>query len=473
MIPLLEILNEIKNDQQQSINWKEYTSKYPMIKAGVDALQKLEQHGKAYIVGGAVRDIISGDKVPDDIDIATDVDMDKIEQMFKAYDIGKNKQFGIVVIKHMGYDFEIAQFREDGKYFDGRRPASIRVGVDFQTDAGRRDFTINAMGVDSEGKVVDYFSGQKDIQNKVLRTVGDPEKRFQEDYLRMLRAVRFATRMGYKIDPSVTKAIKQHSSKISKVSSERATKELMKMAEQSGSQFAKAIRILIDTGLMQYILPEIVEMDEYEHSVATHPEGNVLQHTLAALEKSKSKDPIINLAILLHDIGKIRTQGYEGGKVKYIGHAEKGAEMIDDLAERLKLDNKIKSTLKFVLANHMKVHKFLDMSKSKVAKIIDDNDWDVLYNVSYADKASRGHLFRSQEWDELVDHVERLTKEIKDQRGMTTIRKVVNGNWVMELKGIKPGPQLGEYIKATVDWIIDNNIDVNDTEKIAEYVKSL
>lgn len=282
------------NEDNQISKWNEYVDRIPMLKKGVEIITRLEKEGgpdaRAYIVGGAVRDIITGEKEPDDIDIATNVSVDKIEQIFgKSHDIGKNKEFGIVIVTIDGEDFEVANFRSDGKYSDGRRPDSIKIEMDFKTDAGRRDFTINAMGVDKDGNIIDYFDGQKDIKNKVIRTVGDPDQRFGEDYIRMLRAVRFGSRLGFKISDETMEAIQKLAQNISPkqpgqekgVAGERIYKEFKKMAEQEGPKFADALEMLDKSGMLQYILPEVAKLKEFKHSVEHHPEGSYVRKIIS------------------------------------------------------------------------------------------------------------------------------------------------------------------------------------------------
>jgi tRNA nucleotidyltransferase/poly(A) polymerase len=287
--------------------WQEYLTTNSMLEGGVDVLRLITKHGyKAYLVGGAVRDIVLG-KNPHDIDIATNMPISELQKTFpKNYDIGKSKDFGIFVVKHKGHTYEIAQFRQDGTYLDGRRPEEVTIIQDFKTDAGRRDFTMNAMAVDKDGNIIDYFDGQKDIKDKVIRTVGNPHDRFKEDNLRMLRAVRFSSKLGYDIHHETKEAIKSNKEGIKKVSGERIREELMKMAAQTGSKFADAIKTLDEVGILKIILPEIVKMKEYEHSAKNHPEGGVWEHTMEALRQNKITNPIVNLSILLHDVGKIK-----------------------------------------------------------------------------------------------------------------------------------------------------------------------
>jgi len=463
--------------------WQNYINRIPMLKVGVDVLKQIEKIGKdngledarAYIVGGTVRDIIIGQDEPDDIDIATNVPIDILDEHFSSHDIGKNKDFGILVINEQGHEFEIANFRKDGEYSDGRRPDTVEIVGDFKEDAARRDFTINAMAVDDEGNIIDYFDGQKDIKNKVIRTVGEAHKRFDEDYIRMMRAVRFGSRLGFDIEADTLQAIKDNAGKLEGQAKERIMKEVYKMAKQDGSKFADALVTLKETGLLSQFLPELVEMDEFKHEIEHHPEGdgNVLEHVLAVVRNTGSKDAIINLAALLHDIGKVDTHGMsDQGKHTYIGHAKRGGEMIDEIAERLKMSTKDKKSLQFAAVNHMKMHSILDMSDSKILKLIDDGDWEVLYNTALADAKAREHLFDKDEWEKVDNKIDSVKSKFANAKIKSDIKKMVNGKYIMELLDIKGGKLLGDIINDTVSWIIDNSVDLSDRKKIDEYIKS-
>lgn len=457
--------------------WSEYVANNPMLKAGVELLNKIKEIGgedsTSYIVGGTVRDLIIGNKEPDDIDISTSVPIDILEPHFDTHDIGANKDFGILVVCYNDFMFEVANYRQDGEYSDGRRPDSVEIVNDFMQDALRRDFTINAMGVDGDGNVVDYFGGIEDIYDKKLRTVGDPEKRFSEDYLRMLRAVRFASRLDFSTDRKTFIAIQNNAEKIADISKERVMKELGKMAEQSGEKFADSIERLNDCGLLEYVLPEIKYMQMHEHSEEFHPEGNVYKHTLAALRCNEVADKVINLSILWHDIGKVITHSVgNDGVHHYYKHNVYGLDSINDVCERLKIDNRTKETLKFVCLNHMTLHDFLNVSKSKAMKLINHEDWNVLLQASYCDSKCRGEIFDTEEWLSIVDRVESLKEWFSEKQSIDAIRKVINGNFVMSLRSdISPSPEMGRIIKDTVDWIVDNSININDIDKIKEYIK--
>lgn len=468
---LKRYLNEAK---EQFKEWEQYISANPELKAGVDVIKKINKAGyKAYIVGGPVRDITLG-KQPKDIDIATNAPMDILAKMFKVYDIGKSKDFGIVTAKHGGFDFEIAQFRNDGKYLDGRRPEKVTITGSFEDDAGRRDFTVNAMAINAKGEIIDHFDGRKDIKDKILRTVGNPYKRFGEDYLRMLRLPRFAARLGFDIDPETKKAVQKLSPKILDMSAERIRDELMKAASQSGEKFARYIRILGELKLLRLILPEVMNLKWYKENLQHHPEtrgegGTVYAHVMKALETSDTKNPIKNLAILLHDVGKGVTLSHEKGLPRYLRHAKKSVELVNDLSDRLRMSKKEKNALLFAVGNHMKFHNILGMKASKIAKLVGDDNWDVLVAVGKADEYARGEAFMHKgEFEKIVDKA----IKIKEKFGMKTVNKsfkIVDGNEVMKLTGMAPGKELGDLIRKVTEWAMDNGI--TDKEKAMEKIK--
>lgn len=453
-------------------DWNKYVKRNRMLQNAVKILQKITKKGyKAYIVGGAVRDITLGIK-PHDVDIATNMPIDELAKIWKIADIGKSKDFGIVVVKEGGTHFEVAQFRMDGKYIDGRRPESVHITGSFEKDAARRDFTINAMGIDVHGNIIDYFDGRKDIRDKVLRTVGDPIKRFEEDKLRVIRAARFASKHGLDIDPATEKAAKKISKDITQLPMERVKDELFKAAKMEGSRFAVYLQILDKFKVLQHILPELVSLKWLKHAPGHHPESStVWGHIMAALQVSKTTDPIKNLAIVLHDVGKATTGGMKGGAPTYYGHAEAGVRLVNAIAERLKMSNKEKQALLFAVGNHMRFHDILKMKPSKVAKLVNDENWDVLLAVAQADSWARGPEFRHyKEWDKMVDYA----IDIKKKWGLPQVKSVnsvVNGNMIMKLTGLKPGPKIGQIKTKMLEWIVDNNI--TDRTEIENKIKEL
>jgi tRNA nucleotidyltransferase/poly(A) polymerase len=420
----MRLLRYLIEAREQLKQWNKYVKDNKELQAGVKILNKLNKAKfKAYIVGGSVRDIILGNLKPHDVDIATNASIDALNRLFKTYDIGKSREFGIVTVREGSFQFEIAQFRNDGKYTDGRRPESVTVTGSFEEDAARRDFTINAMGINAKGEILDFFDGKKDIQNKILRTVGDPRQRFGEDYLRMLRAPRFAAKLGLDIEKSTEKAIQKLSTNIKDLAPERIQQELVKSAGQSGERFADYILLLDKLKLLKHIMPEVVNLKWYRENLQHHPEtrgegGTVYSHVLHALRKSGTADPIKNLAILLHDVGKGVTATQEKGLPKYLGHAKASMNLVKDLSKRLKLSNKDRDALIFAVSNHMKFHNLLKMRPSKIAKLVNDENWDVLVAVAKADEMARGDAFmHAGEFEKIVDKA----IEIKNKFGMPIV----------------------------------------------------
>ena len=455
-------------------DWKSYLSSNSMIFNAVKILEKIESKGyEAFIVGGAVRDLVMG-IIPHDIDIATNCPINVLSTIWKTHEIGKSKDFGIITINQGNENYEIAQYRSDGKYIDGRKPESVEIVGSFQEDASRRDFRFNAMAIDKDGNIIDYFDGHKDIKNKVLKTVGDPRKRFGEDYLRIMRAARFSAKLGFIIEPKTKEAAKELSSHVLKLSPERIRDEIFKAAEQPGEKFAQYLIELDDMGILELILPEITKLKELEHNTEHHPEGPYIwDHLLAALKVNKLNDPLINLAILCHDVGKGITQEWKNGSPVYYAHAEEGVKLIEAIADRLKLSNTERDTLIFTTLNHMKFHKILEMKPSKILKLVNDNNWDILVAVGMADERSRGEVFKySGEVESIIDRA----LSIKNKYGIKGVEKtlrLVSGKHIMDITGLKPGPKIGEIITKVEDWIVNNDIDPKNTEMINDYIKSL
>jgi tRNA nucleotidyltransferase (CCA-adding enzyme) len=237
----------------------------------MNEINKIDPTSQTYIVGGAVRDIIMG-YIPNDFDIATNVPCSIIDQKFETFDIGKNKDFGISVVIFEGETREVANFRKDGEYSDGRHPDSVEIVDSFEEDSARRDFTINAMGMTSDGTIIDHHNGMEDIKNKVIRCVGKAEKRIAEDYIRIMRAIRFAARYDFSIDSETVEAIKKFApDMMEKVSVERVWGEFVKMA--GGKNFYKAVEMMYDFGVMKYVFPQMSDMANFPHNPKHHPEG--------------------------------------------------------------------------------------------------------------------------------------------------------------------------------------------------------
>ena len=267
----------------------------------VKEIKALQEGSTAYIVGGAVRDYILKREC-DDIDIATSVDIELIDKHFDTHDIGNNKDFGIVVVKFEDELFEVANYREDGDYSDGRRPDEVKIVNDFYTDSKRRDFTINAMAMDEDGNIIDHHNGQYDLAQGIIRTVGGVYNRFDEDQLRMFRAIRFATVLDFKLDEEIQDYISTFPYRIHNVSSERMWKEFWKMAESDN--FHKGLLLMDELNFMKELLPEVSRFKEFDHYKEHHPEGGVWDHVMSVVAHLGNKPAVVKLGGLFHDIGK-------------------------------------------------------------------------------------------------------------------------------------------------------------------------
>ncbi len=439
---------------------------------GVSLLEKIESLGyEAYIVGGASRDFMSG-KAISDIDIATNCPVDILESKFKTYDIGKSRDFGILAVRHNSYIFEVAQFRADGNYSDGRRPDSVEIVQDFKQDASRRDFTINAMAMDSKGTLLDYFRGGQDLENKIIRTVGDPTKRFQEDHLRMIRAARFGSVEGFQIEENTKNAIQKSYELINLVSSERIRAELIKAASKSGPQFARFILILDELKLLGQILPEVADMKNFVHNMEYHPEGPlVFDHVIACLNLMMEGNPIYKIATLLHDIGKCVTLGVsKRGTPSYHGHEQESAKMAALVCKRLKFSLHHTDGIVFAARHHMKLHHLSEIKPSKIARLISSGHFDILAEVARVDEFSRGEKFKHRsKFEEEMKRVHEIAAKW-ESRVVNKSINLVSGKTIMAIVGIKPGPMVGKIKRIVGEHIIDRDIDPEDSERVKKLI---
>jgi tRNA nucleotidyltransferase/poly(A) polymerase len=466
----MKTFNEMfKETVTQFSGWQNALASNKMLKTAVDLLKKLEEivpNSENLIVGGAVRDLLLGQE-PHDIDIGTNIDIDTIEKHFHTDEIGKSKDFGITNVHYGDETFEVANFREEEGYSDFRRPDSVKMVKSFEKDATRRDLTINALGIDKNGYIHDYVGGIDDLRNKIIRTVGEPFKRFTEDALRLLRVGRFASKLGFKIDPQTETAISELKSLIEKVVPERIKGELYKAAENGGPVLADYLEHLYKTGLLNIIIPELAGLSGLLHKQEHHPEApDVLGHVLAALRASKSKDPTVNLAIAFHDVGKLTTGDKdEEGEPTYHGHDDAGVDVFNAIANRLKLSNEERDAILFAISYHMKGHKLPEMKKSKVLAMRQNPNWPVLKDVIYADAAARGPKFKHQTFNKDMEYVEDILSKFgeKDafEKKMATF---VDGRLIMRLvDGIK-GADIGKIKNDARDLIVSKDFNITQDE---------
>lgn len=440
-------------------------------------MQKIESFGyKAYIAGGAVRDLLLGEE-PQDIDIATNCPMKVLEEHFTTHDVGQSKDFGILTIRSLhllGVWYEVSQFRIDGKYSDGRHPDEVSLTDSFEEDVKRRDFTVNAMGLSSDLKLIDFVGGQKDLENRVIRAVGDPVKRFEEDRLRMIRAARFASKTGFVLDKATKKAIKKMSDRIYLVndSPDRVRQEFIKAAKRTGKEFARFIILLDELRILHRLFPEVTAMKYFDHDMVWHPEGRtVFDHTIKCLETMEYEAPISKIAVLFHDLGKtINFQEKHGWKLSYHKHEHASVELTKEVASHLRFGSMQTEALLFAVGNHMKFQDIAEMKPSKIARLVSSPYFTILLDVAKADEFSRGEVFATR--DEFNAKIEKALEikakwehHINDHKA-----RLVDGKDIMSITGLNPSPLVGKIKRAVEDCIIDNNVDPNDLEKVREIV---
>ncbi len=346
-----------------------------------EIVRTLRQRGhQAYFAGGCVRDLLLG-REPADYDVATDATPTKVMQTFPQT-LAVGEQFGVVLVPlarddHSGTGedarrstVEVATFRSDVGYSDGRHPDEVRFTKDPREDVQRRDFTINGMMLDpATNEILDFVGGQADLKTGIIRAIGDPERRFGEDKLRMLRAVRFAARFEYQIDPATMTAIQHLAPKIHQVSCERVREELTKMLTEGRAQ--RAFQLLDSTALLPEILREIAAMKGVEQPPQFHPEGDVFVHTLLLLEKLPAGcSKTLAWGALLHDVGKPPTFRVAPDRIRFDGHVEVGVKMAAEICRRLRFSNDETDQILALVANHMRFADVERMNQSTLKKFL-------------------------------------------------------------------------------------------------------
>jgi poly(A) polymerase len=390
-----------------------------------------------YFAGGCVRDRLLG-REPKDYDIATGAHPDQVLQLF-PHAITTGKCFGVVRVRtEKGYELEIATFRTDVGYSDGRRPDAVRFATP-QEDAQRRDFTINAMFEDPvTDQIIDFVGGRQDVAAGVVRCVGDPSERFREDRLRMLRAVRFSAVLGFTLDETTAAAIREHAAAIHDVSAERIQVELTRMlleADRAGD----AVLLLEQVGLLKQVLPEVAACRGQEQPPQFHPEGDVLTHTVIMLNAmDKSRTPELAWSTLLHDIGKPPTATLDGERIRFNGHAEMGAQMARKRLAALKMSNRLTDTVVRCVKRHMRFCDVTKMKRSTLRKLIGSETFETELELHRLDcMSSHGkldnHAFLTAFEEELANE-----PVLPDPW--------ISGHDVIAL-GVPPGPAIGRWLR--------------------------
>ncbi len=415
----------------------------------------------AYLAGGCVRDKLLGLE-PKDYDIATSATPAEVLKLFpKSNEVGAH--FGVIIVKHEGHYIEIATFRTDGSYKDGRRPDSVTFSTP-EEDALRRDFTINGLFENPEtGEVTDYVNGVSDLKARILRAIGNPSDRFQEDALRLLRAIRFSTTLNFSIEPVTLAAIKDNAHLLEKISPERIRDEFSKIITSPNRR--SGLELLTETGLMAQFIPEILPMIGCEQPPEWHPEGDVYTHTCIMLEMLDPDAPLVLcLATLLHDIAKPPTQTFdeESNRIRFNGHDAMGAEMTEAILSRLKYPNAVIRDAAHMVSRHMQFMNVQQMRKAKLKRFMSEPTFLQEMELHRVDCASSNgftdnYIFLNQKAEEFAN--EPLIPP-----------PLITGKDLIQ-RGMKPGPRFKEILEEIQTEQLENRL--NTREDALSYLETL
>jgi putative nucleotidyltransferase with HDIG domain len=407
--------------------------------AATDIARRLQEAGHtAYFAGGCVRDELLG-LDPHDYDIATSAKPDEVQKLF-PHTQAVGAHFGVILVMEHGRAFEVATFRSDHEYIDGRRPEMVTFSTP-EEDAARRDFTINGMFHDPVAdKFIDFVGGREDLKSQTLRAIGDPVARFREDKLRLLRAIRFAARFGHDIDPATWEALRAHAADIHAVSVERIREELVKILAHPSR--VRGFDLLDQSGLLKEILPEIEALKGCEQPAQFHPEGDVFVHTRAMLELLPPDAPAnLALSVLFHDIGKPPTFRYHADedRIRFSGHDRVGAAMTEKLMERLRFSRHDIDRVTEAVRQHMVFKDVQNMRTAKLKRFMAREGFDEELELHRVDcQSSHGAL---DNYDFLKTKAEEFANEPLIPPPLLT------GHDLMAL-GWKPGPHFGQVLES-------------------------
>jgi len=489
MISFQKFFYESVNYNLEDFNdkWDKAVSSSEELRIGLDLMNKIVKlypDGEIYIVGGVPRDLLMGNEI-DDVDMATNIPFEELSKHFELRNISKDDSQPVYTILHDGYAFDLAKFREDSQTGLGRQQNVSTEIDDFETDTKRRDITINSFGLDHNGRIVDYQGGLQDLQNKIIRAVGNPKERFKEDATRLLRVFRFAAKMDFDIEEETLNAAKELKHLLlnpNLISQESISQEFFKAAK-SGRTLSNYLYKLQDAGILHDILPEFTDMEGFDHDPQHHPEGEsqVLGHIHECLKASLSNDPVTNLAILFHDFGKATTRGTKpNGYSNYHGHEGAGVPIVENIFKRLrfaKLGQNDKKNILAAVAKHMLVHNLDGLNIKTLRKLIHDPSWEMIKQVSYADEASRGpgHFTPEEFWAKIKRAEDKLgtipggADELKKQ-----IAAVVDGNkmlqWFPQFQTDRKS--IGLYLPKLQDWVAEMLLSGREVNEGMAYKKA-
>lgn len=403
-----------------------------------DIVARLQQAGHvAYFAGGCVRDQLLGIEAKD-YDVATGARPEQVQQLFPRVTDLTGKSFGVVRVLVDEESYEVATFRQDGPYKDGRRPESVRFAT-AEEDAQRRDFTINGLFYDPVAeRLIDYVKGEADLRAKIIRAIGNPEHRFAEDQLRLLRAIRFATRLTFTIEPETWKAICAGAPSIRTISAERIRDELNKIFTAAKPELG--LDLLDQSGLLKEVLPDIAVLHGVEQPPQFHPEGDVYEHVRLMLTKIENPDLALALSVLFHDVGKKPTAKVdENGRIRFNEHESVGARMTEKIMTDLRYDNKTIETVRDLVQHHMQFKDVLHMKQSTLKRMMARPTFPLELELHRIDcSSSHGDLTN---YEFLKQQLETMSAEEISPPPLITGRDLL-------AMGLKPGKEVGKILDA-------------------------
>ena len=427
------------------MRWLARFKRTPEYRQAVEIVRELKKAGhEAFLVGGCVRDLLMG-RTPQDFDIATSARPEEVGRLFPRT-IPVGIQFGVQMVLKGEHPYEVATFRTDGEYQDGRRPEGVLFSGP-KEDALRRDFTVNGLFYDPVGrKITDYVGGREDLRRRIIRAIGDPCGRFREDRLRMLRAVRFAAVLGFEIEPATFRAIREQSDRIREVSPERVRDEMVKLF--TGPRAGRGLTLMDESGLLEVLLPEVARMKGVAQPPEFHPEGDVFVHTRMVLEGLRGPSAVLAIGALLHDVGKPPTFRV-ADRIRFDGHDRVGAKMSEAICRRLRFSNAETDAISEIVGNHMRFKDVKQMRLSTLKRFLGLATFSDQLKLHRIDcLASHGDLGN---WRFLQRKLKQLTpREIKPP-------PLITGHDLLDL-GYKEGPALGTILRSVEEKQLEKEL---------------
>ena len=405
---------------------------------------------QAYLVGGCVRDILL-QREPIDYDVSTDATPERVQELFPK-SIAVGAQFGVIVVTDDTSQVEIATFRSDIGYSDGRHPDNVVYAKSAEEDVQRRDFTINALLLDPETRqIVDYVGGQRDLRAGIIRAIGGPAQRFREDKLRMVRAVRFAARFRYAIEAATFRAIQNLAPDVVQVSAERLRDELTKILTEGAAR--RGFELLDETRLLPDLLPEITKMKGVEQPPQFHPEGDVWTHTMMMIEQlAAGCSPTLAWGVLLHDVGKPPTftpPSGPGGRIRFDEHVEVGTRMAEEICGRMRFSNDHTEQIAALVANHLRFKDVPQMKPATLKRFVRLNRFDEHLELHRLDCLSSHRMLDN------YDFVRRFLQETPPEQVRPP--RLLTGE-DLKAMGFSPGPLFREILDAVEDAQLNGKI---------------